>query len=140
MRRGKGGKDRVTMFTEIARAGMEAPLVRVRALHARDVREGAGAVARPTALDRKAPGWAVEPAWPWAFPLGSTVPRRREWGGTPAPRSRDGDATCDAAGGSSGGDHEARHVSHATALVRDASIMEDGYDIRTLQDCWGIRM
>ena len=55
VRRGKGGKDRVTMLPEIARAGLEAHLERVRTLHARDLRDGAGSVELPTALVRKAP-------------------------------------------------------------------------------------
>ena len=63
LRRGKGGKDRVTMLPEIARAGLEAHLERVRALHARDLSDGAGSVELPTALVRKAPGWAVDLAW-----------------------------------------------------------------------------
>ena len=55
VRRGKGGKDRVTMLPGIARPALEQHLVRVRALHARDLRDGAGRVALPMALDRKAP-------------------------------------------------------------------------------------
>ena len=42
VRRGKGGRDRATVLPEIARAGLEAHLVRVRALHARDLECGAG--------------------------------------------------------------------------------------------------
>ena len=37
LRRGKGGKDRVTMLPSVAVAALEAQLERVRALHARDV-------------------------------------------------------------------------------------------------------
>ena len=68
VRRGKGGKDRVTMLPEIAREQLEAHLVRVRASRSRDLREGAGQVVLPTALDRKAPSWAADPAWQWVFP------------------------------------------------------------------------
>ena len=41
---------------------------RVRASHARDLLEGAGRVALPTALDRKAPSWATDFGWQWLFP------------------------------------------------------------------------
>jgi site-specific recombinase XerD len=37
VRRGKGGKDRVTMLPDIARLALEEHLVRVRALHVRDL-------------------------------------------------------------------------------------------------------
>jgi len=70
IRRGKGAKDRVTVFPERARGALAAHLEEVKALHASDLRGGAGRVALPEALGRKYPNASGEWAWQWVFPAG----------------------------------------------------------------------
>jgi integrase len=55
IRAGKGGKDRMTMLPAVAKAGLAKHIDRVRALHQRDLRQGAGWVKLPWALARKYP-------------------------------------------------------------------------------------
>jgi integron integrase len=136
VRCGKGGKDRITMLPKVVRAELAQHLVRVRALHERDVHDGGGRVAMPAAFDRKAPSWALEFAWQWVFPASR--------------RYRDASGTA-----------ERRHHVHETAVQRDVKravrdaglakratchtlrhsfathLLEDGYDIRTLQELLG---
>jgi integrase len=68
IRGGKGGKDRLTMFPGVVKDDLAKHLERVRALHDRDLRHGAGWVELPWALARKYPNAGREWAWQWVFP------------------------------------------------------------------------
>ena len=119
VRRGKGGKDRGTMWPESARAAMEVHLARVRTLHDRDRARGRGRVALPTALDRKAPSWATDLAWQWVFPAAREY--RDTATGEICRHHLHETAVQRAVHTAGGGDREAGDVSHASSLVRDAS-------------------
>ena len=68
VRSGKGDKDRSTLLPAGAKEKVRAHLLKVKALHEKDMAAGFGAVHLPDALDRKYPNAAREWKWQYVFP------------------------------------------------------------------------
>jgi integron integrase len=138
VRDGKGGRDRATTLPSVAEPPLRRHLESVQRLHRSDLAGGLAGAPLPGALARKLPNAPQEWAWQWVFPA-TRIGVDPETG------------------------HRFRHHLHETAVqraVKDAArragiakrvtchafrhsfathLLEDGSDIRTVQELLGHR-
>ncbi|MGD8699965.1 MAG: integron integrase [Gemmatimonadales bacterium] len=136
VRRGKGAKDRMTMLPASVKDRLARHLQLGRRRHTEDLELGAGYVKLPHAMDRKSPSAAREWAWQFVFPATrlwedpADGRRYRQHLHESAVQRSVKEAVRLAGVAKHATCHTFRH-SFATHLL------EDGYDIRTVQELLG---
>ena len=136
VRDGKGSKDRITLLPDSLVEPLRQQLTTAKKIHQQDLSRGLGSIYMPYALDRKYPNAAREWMWQYVFPATKT---------SIDPRS---------------GQQRRHHISESSIqkAVRKAArqsripkritphtfrhsfathLLEDGYDIRTVQELLG---
>jgi integron integrase len=138
VRRGKGAKDRAVPLPDAVRALLPDHLRHVRRLFETDQQRQVAGVMLPDGLSRKYPNAKREWAWQFVFPAGR-VCRDPRWGGPTRYHLHESAVQREVAAAARRAQLTKRVTCHTFRHSFATHLLEDGYDIRTVQVLLGHR-